>query len=77
MVVGSSVAGDTGREHRLRAAIRVASNDPPTVISGDLLGEPRKLAASAPREATLVVFDSAVMPYLSPEDRARFIDVVS
>ena len=30
-------AGDAEREDRLRAAIRVASNDPPSVISGDLL----------------------------------------
>jgi hypothetical protein len=70
-------AGDAEREDRLRAAIRVASNDPPSVVSGDLLGETTMLAASAPPEATLVVFHSAVMPYLSPEDRARFIDVVS
>jgi len=47
------------------------------VISGDLLSETTTLAASAPSDATLVVFHSAVMPYLSPEDRARFIDVVS
>jgi hypothetical protein len=70
-------AGDTEREDRLRAAIRVASSDPPAVISGDLLSETKTLAASAPPEATLVVFHSAVMPYLSREDRARFIDVVS
>ena len=70
-------AGDAEREDRLRAAIRVASNDPPSVVSGDLLGETTRLAASAPPEATLVVFHSAVMPYLSPEDRKRFIEVVS
>jgi hypothetical protein len=70
-------AGDTEREDRLRAAIRVASSDPPAVISGDLLSETTTLAASATSDATLVVFHSAVMPYLSREDRARFIDVVS
>jgi hypothetical protein len=70
-------AGDAEREDRLRAAIRVASNDPPAVISGDLLSETTTLAASAPSDATLVVFHSAVMPYLSREDRARFIDLVS
>jgi hypothetical protein len=70
-------AGDAEREDRLRAAIRVASNDPPSVIAGDLLTKTTRLAASAPPEATLVVFNSAVMPYLSPEDRTRFIDVVS
>jgi hypothetical protein len=70
-------AGDAEREDRLRAAIRVASNDPPSVVSGDLISETTRLAASAPPEATLVVFHSAVMPYLSPEDRARFIEIVS
>jgi hypothetical protein len=47
------------------------------VTAGDLLTETTRLAASAPADATLVVFHSAVMPYLSPEDRTRFIDVVS
>jgi hypothetical protein len=70
-------AGDAEREDRLRAAINVASMNPPSVVSGDLLTETTRLAASAPPEATLVVFHSAVMPYLSPEDRTRFIDVVS
>ncbi len=70
-------AGDVECEDRLRAAIRVASNDPPSVTAGDLLTETTKLAATAPPEATLVVFHSAVMPYLSPEDRTRFIEIVS
>jgi hypothetical protein len=70
-------AGDREREDRLRAAINVASMNPPSVVSGDLLTETTRLAASAPADATLVVFHSAVMPYLSPEDRVRFIDVVS
>jgi hypothetical protein len=70
-------AGDAEREDRLRAAINVASMNRPSVVSGDLLSETTRLAASAPPEATLVVFHSAVMPYLSPEDRTRFIDVVS
>jgi len=70
-------AGDAEREDRLRAAINVASIDPPSVASGDLLTETTRLAASAPREATLVIFHSAVMPYLSPEERTRFIEIVS
>jgi hypothetical protein len=70
-------AGDAEREDRLRAAIEVASNDPPSVAAGDLLTETTRLAASAPPEATLVIFHSAVMPYSSPEDRTRFIEVVS
>jgi hypothetical protein len=70
-------AGEVDREDRLRAAIRVASNDPPSVTAGDLLSETARLAAGAPPEATLVIFHSAVMPYLSPEDRTRFIDALS
>lgn len=70
-------AVDAEREDRLRAAINVASMNRPSVVSGDLLSETTRLAASAPADATLVVFHSAVMPYLSPEDRTRFIDVVS
>lgn len=70
-------AGDAEREDRLRAAIKVASMNPPSVVSGDLLSETMRLAASAPADATLVVFHSAVMPYLAPEDRTRFIEIVS
>jgi hypothetical protein len=70
-------AGDAEREDRLRAAINVASMNPPFLVSGDLLTETTRLAASAPADATLVVFHSAVMPYLSPEDRTRFIEIVS
>jgi hypothetical protein len=70
-------AGDEEREDRLRAAIDVASMNPPSVVSGDLLTETTRLAASAPSDATLVVFHSAVMPYLSPEDRTRSIEIVS
>jgi hypothetical protein len=70
-------AGDREREDRLRAAINVASMNPPSVVSGDLLSETTRLAASAPADATLVVFHSAVMPYLSPEERTRFIEIVS
>ncbi len=70
-------AGAEEREDRLRAAIDVASMNPPSLVSGDLLTETTRLAASAPSDATLVVFHSAVMPYLSPEDRTRSIEIVS
>jgi hypothetical protein len=70
-------AGDAEREDRLRAAINVASMNPPSVVSGDLLTETTRLAASALADATLVLFHSPVMPYLSSEDRTRFIEIVS
>jgi hypothetical protein len=70
-------AGDAEREDRLRAAIHVASMRPPSVVSGDLLSETTRVAATTPSDATLVVFHSAVMPYLSSKDRTRFIETVS
>ncbi|MCI0636790.1 MAG: DUF2332 domain-containing protein [Actinobacteria bacterium] len=70
-------AGDVEREDRLRAALQVASKNPPPVASGDLLSETTRLAATAPPNTTVVVFHSAVMPYLSSEDRTRFNEIVS
>jgi hypothetical protein len=66
--------GDRGE--RLTAAIAAARRDPPTVYRGDLRSDLPALAASAPGEATLVIYHSAVLAYLSPEDRLRFADTV-
>jgi hypothetical protein len=70
-------AGHDDREERLRRALRVASVDPPLVAAGNLLEESAALAELAPESATLVVFHSAVMPYLAPEDRSRLVELVS
>ena len=43
---------------------------------GDLLAELPALAAQAPPSATLVVFHSAVLVYLSAETRRAFVDIV-
>lgn len=64
--------GQPDRAERLRAAIRVAQDNPPTVVRGDLLTDLRQLADTAPRDATLVVFHSAVLAYVAAADRARF-----
>ncbi|MGC5615619.1 DUF2332 domain-containing protein [Georgenia sp. Z1491] len=69
--------GQDERRHRLVSALEVARRDPPPVASGDLLDVLPDLAAGAPTEATLVVFHTAVLAYLSAEDRARFVDLVS
>jgi hypothetical protein len=62
---------------RLRAAIAVARADPPAVSRGDLRHDLPTLAARAPREATLVVFHSAVLTYVSDADeRAAFAETV-
>jgi hypothetical protein len=64
------------RRSRLTAAVRLARTDPPRLVRGDLVESLPALVEQAPKDATLVVFHSAVLAYLSPEDRARFVDVV-
>lgn len=60
------------RRERLRAAAAVAAADPVQIRAGDLNDLIADAAASAPADATLVVFHTAVLAYLTPEDRARF-----
>jgi hypothetical protein len=60
------------RLERLRGAIEVARRDPPRVIRGDLLERLGDVVAEAPSDATLVVFHTAVLAYLSAEERERF-----
>lgn len=69
-----------GREDRprnLRAAVEVARSVPRVrLVRGDLLEELPALAAEAPRDATLVVFHTAVLMYLSAAQRERFAALV-
>jgi hypothetical protein len=60
------------RFDRLRAAIEIARQERPRVVRGDLLKVLPDLAAEAPSEATLVVFHTAVLAYLSKAERERF-----
>ncbi|HLJ69185.1 MAG TPA: DUF2332 domain-containing protein [Chloroflexota bacterium] len=62
---------------RLRAAVAVAREEPPMVVTGDLLESVVDVAASAPADATLVVFHSAVLNYLTAEDRRAFAGLMS
>jgi hypothetical protein len=55
----------SGRADRLRSALSIARADPPRVVRGDLRHDLPRLAAEAPRDATLVVFHTAVLAYLS------------
>jgi hypothetical protein len=55
----------SGRAERLRSALAIARVDPPSVIRGDLRHDLQGLAAQAPGDATLVVFHTAVLAYLS------------
>jgi hypothetical protein len=62
---------------RLRAAVSIAREDPPSVIRGDLLELTAQVASQAPSDANLVIFHSAVLAYLTPDDRRRFAETVA
>jgi hypothetical protein len=68
--------GDAAREERLAAALEVARRARPNVVRGDLRTDLEPLAAQASADATLVVFHSAVLIYVEPDDRARFAESV-
>jgi hypothetical protein len=65
------------RAARLHAAIAVARQDPPRIVAGDLLTTLPALASEAPKDATLVVFHTAVLSYVADAaDRAGFAGTV-
>jgi hypothetical protein len=64
------------RLERLHAAIEIAREEPPRVVRGNLLDLLRDVAAEAPPDATLVVFHTAVLTYLSTPERLRFREEV-
>jgi hypothetical protein len=68
--------GETGREQRLAGAIATARRDPPAVHRGDLLTDLPALARQAPSGATLVIYHSAVLGYLSAAERGQFAETV-
>lgn len=68
--------GETGRRERLDAAIATARRDPPAIHRGDLVTDLPGLARQAPAGATLVIFHSAVLAYVSRADRERFAKTV-
>lgn len=69
--------GEGNRLELLRAAVEVARVDPPPLFRGDLRRDLAALAARAPRDATLVVFHTAVLAYVAdPDDRAGFAETV-
>jgi hypothetical protein len=58
---------------QLRAAIAVARTDPPRIVRGDLLTSLPALVAEAPKDATVVVFHTAVLAYVTdPATRTAF-----
>jgi len=58
---------------RLRAAIEIAKASPPRIVAGDLRRDLASLAAEAPKDATLVIFHTAVLAYVaSAAERSEF-----
>ncbi len=57
------------RVARLRAALEIARVDPPEVFRGDLFVDLEPLMEVAPKDATLVVFHSATLGYVSDQSR--------
>ena len=56
----------TDRLARLRAAIMIATEQKPRLVKGDLRTDLAALAQEAPKDATLVIFHTAVLAYISP-----------
>lgn len=61
------------RLRRLRGAVRVAQAEPAHLVAGDLNQVVGDLLAQVPAGATPVIFHSAVLAYLSIEDRESFV----
>jgi hypothetical protein len=64
------------RRDRLRAAADVAAADPPLLVRGDLVDDLPALAGRAPAGATLVVFHTSVLFYVSAPRRQAFVQGV-
>jgi hypothetical protein len=61
------------RLSRLRAALAIAAAESPAVDKGDLRRDLTTLAAQAPKKATLVIFHTAALAYVSPaQEREAF-----
>lgn len=70
--------GEEGRLELLRRALNVARQSPPLVIAGDACVDLPALAAQAPAGATLVIFHSAVLAYISSaEERAALRNTIA
>jgi len=65
--------GDQDRLTRFRGAIEIARENPPQLFDRDLREGIGDLVEDVPEGATLVVFHSAVLTYVPPEDRGAFV----
>lgn len=65
------------RRERLRAAAEIVAADPPHLVKGDILDHIPNLIESAPSDARVVVFHSAVLNYLPAAQRDEFVRLMS
>jgi len=64
------------RRHRLKAAIEMCQQQPIIIKQGDMVDDLPTLIAEAPNDALLVIFHSAVLPYVPTECRAAFPELL-
>ena len=60
------------RRRLLGEAVNIARTDPPRLVRGNLLTDLPPLLDEAGSQGQVVVFHSAVIAYLAPDDRERF-----
>ena len=65
-----------GRAERLDAALALARRVRPRVVQGDLTRDLPALAGEAPKDATLVIFHTAVLVYVAEQARLSFAEQV-
>jgi hypothetical protein len=65
------------RRARIRAAVEIARAEPPTMVRGDAVEQLAGLVEHVPDAATLVIFHSGVLVYLSRDARAAFVETVT
>jgi hypothetical protein len=65
------------RRARLAHAVEVAREDPPRIVTGDLLDQLPALVAEASAYGTVIVFHSAVAAYLPGPDRERMLELMT
>jgi hypothetical protein len=69
-------ADQTERSARLRAAIDLVRDDPPTIVRGDVTEALPGLLAALPDGGVTVVFQSSVFEYIDEAGRARVRDAL-
>lgn len=65
--------GEAGREERIAAALDIVTEDPPLLVRGDAGEHVAGLAASAPRDATLVITTPGVLAHIPWAPRQSLI----